>query len=113
MSRKLFAPAMEWSKSPGMKPPSDDFDPTEVDLDLIVEGVTGKPVKPANLATGIASMQKRITQLEMEKAKLIEQLEIATEDAAGFDQSFASLNSELKIARERLVSYQNLLRSQN
>lgn len=60
-----------------MTEPSDNYDPTEADLDLILENATGKRVKPENLATGIASMQKRIAQLEGEKAKLINQLDSA------------------------------------
>ena len=41
-----------------------DYEPTEADIDMVVEEATGKPVKPADLTAGIASMRQRIAQLE-------------------------------------------------
>lgn len=49
----------------------DDYEPSEADIDMVVEEVTGKPVKPANLAAGMASIRQRIAQLEVEKTKLL------------------------------------------
>jgi hypothetical protein len=40
-----------------MPEPSDDYEPTGADLDLVIEEATGKPVKQANLASGIDSMR--------------------------------------------------------
>jgi len=92
----------------------DNHEPTEADIDMVIEETTGKPMKPANLAAGIASMRQRIAQLEAEKAKLLEQLDIATDDAtASLSQHLASLNKDLVTARERLAHYEAQLGRQN
>jgi hypothetical protein len=76
-----------------MTEPSDNYDPTDADLDLVLEDTTGKPVKPADLATGIASMQKNFT--------------------ASLSQSLIALNQRLSAARQRLHDYETQLRAQN
>lgn len=92
----------------------DNSEPAEGDIDMIVEEATGKPMKPANLTGGIASMRQRIARLEGQKAKLLVQLEIATPTTAdGFNQHLASLNKDLATARERLASYEAQLGAQN
>ena len=53
----------------------DDYQPTEADIDMVVEETTGKPVKPVDLAAGIASMRQRIAQLVAEKTKLLDRME--------------------------------------
>ena len=72
---------------------------------------TGKPVKPANLAAGLASMRQRIAQLEAEKTKLIDRMD------KDFDESLkahlAAVNKALAIARERLTHYETQLGKQN
>src|SRR5260221_10445962 len=74
----------------------DDYEPTEADIDMVVEETTGKPVKPANLAAGIASMRQRIAQLETEKIRLLDRMD---ED---FDESLkdhlAAVNKDLATA---------------
>jgi len=59
-------------KDTKMPEPPGDYEPTEADLDMVVEEATGKPVKPVNLAAGIVSMRQRIAQLEAEKTKLLD-----------------------------------------
>ena len=81
-----------------------DCEPTEADIDMVVEEASGKPVKPANLADGITSMRQRIAQLEVEKAKLLDRMD------EGFDESLkdqlASINKALASGRERLAHYE-------
>ena len=89
----------------------DDYEPTEADIDMVIEEVSGKPVKPANLAAGIASMCQRIAQLEAEKTKLLDRMD---ED---FDESLkdhlAAVNKDLATARERLDHYEAQCARQN
>src|SRR5437899_9615622 len=89
----------------------DDYQPTGADIDMVVEEVTGKPVKPANLAAGLASMRQRIAQLEAEKAKLLGRI------GKSFDESLkahlAALNKDLATARERLAHYEAQVGKQN
>ena len=92
----------------------DDYEPTEANIDMVIEETTGNPVKPANLAAGIASMRQRIAQLEAEKTKLLGRLDTATdESAASLNQHLASLNKDLATARERLDHYVAQLGRQN
>jgi hypothetical protein len=89
----------------------DDFEPTAADIDMVIEETTGKPVKPANLADGIASMRQRIAQLEAEKFKLLDRMD---EDAdESLKEHLASLNQDLATARERLAHYEAQLGKQN
>ena len=75
---------------------------------------TSKPVKPANLAAGIASMRQRITELETEKAKLLNQMDTATDALEqSLNKHLASMNKDIAIAREGLDSYQRQLGMQN
>ena len=89
----------------------DDFKPTEADLDMIVEEVTGKPIKPANLAAGIASMRQRIAQLEAEKARLLDRM--GEDSDAVLNAHLAAINKDLAAARERLVHYELQVSRQN
>ena len=92
----------------------DDFQPTEADLDMILEDVSGKPVKPASLQAGIVSMRQRIAELEATKKRLLNQL---NENTTGFDElavtHLKSVNKDLATARERLDSYQRQQGMQN
>jgi len=54
-----------------MPDPRDDYEPTEADIDMIAEEVSGKPV---DLAAGITSMRLRIAQLEAEKTKRLDRM---------------------------------------
>jgi hypothetical protein len=89
----------------------ENYDPTEADVEMVIEQVTGKPVKPANLAAGIASMRQRIAQLETEKSKLLGQMD---EDAVDtLKDHFIAVNKDLTIAHERLAFYQAQVGKQN
>lgn len=86
----------------------DNYEPTEADLELIAEDVSGKPVKPANLAAGIALMQQRIKELEAGKAKLLDQMDTANEqNMSGLNEALSSYNRDLAMARERLNHYRS------
>ena len=69
-----------------MRDQPDDYDPTEADVDMVVEQATGKPVKPANLAAGTASMRERIAQLEAEKTKLLNRIVPRPSDGRGWHE---------------------------
>ena|ERR1051325_2691709 len=58
-----------------------NFEPTEADIDMVIEEVTGKPVKPANLAACIASMQRRIAQLAAEKTKQLDRMDEESDES--------------------------------
>lgn len=94
-----------------MTGPPDNLEPTEADLDWVVEEATGKPVKPANLAAGIASMQQRIAQLEVEKTKLLDRMD--EDSVAAQKDHLAAVNQDLATARERLTYYEAQLDQQN
>lgn len=97
-----------------MPEPSDHYEPSEADLEMVIEETTGKPVKPASAAAGIASMRQRLKELEVEKAKLLNQMDTAT---GALEQSLnkhlASLNKDIAAARERLAHYESQLGQQN
>jgi len=86
-------------------------EPTETEIDMVVEEVTGKPLRPANLAVGITSMKQRITQLEADKIKLLDSVD---EDSDGrLKNHLAAVNKDLEIARERLAHYEAQVGKQN
>lgn len=90
-----------------MSEPSDDLALSETDLDLIVEGLSSTPLKPANLAAGIVSMRKRLAQLEAEKAKLLDHMDAATEHSEkSLHQHLVEINRDLVAARQRLAHYE-------
>lgn len=89
----------------------DDHEPTEPDIDMVVEEATGQPVKPANLAAGIASMRRRIAQLEAEKIKLLDRMDEGSDESQ--EDHLAAVNKDLAIARERLVHYEAQCARQN
>lgn len=92
----------------------DNYEPTESDIDMIVEEVAGKSVKLADLASSIASLRQRIAGLEAQKANVLYQLEIASPATTdGFNQHLTSLNKDLAVARERLAHYETQLGNQN
>ena len=92
----------------------DNYEPTEADIDMAIEEATGKPVKPANLAAGITSMRQRIKELEAGKAKLLDQMDAATERRmADLNEMLASYNEDLATAHERLAHYEAQLGRQN
>ena len=90
---------------------SDNYEPTEEDIDMIVEESTGKPVKPANLAAGVASMQRRIAQLEEEKIKLLNRMDGDADQS--LKDHLAAVNKDLATARERLAHYEAQVGRQN
>jgi hypothetical protein len=78
---------------------------------MALEDFTGKPVKPANLAAGIASMRQRIAQLEAEKSKLLDHMDENSDES--LNDHLAAVNKDLTAARERLASYEWQLGKQN
>ena len=94
-----------------MKKQPDDYEPTEADLEMLVEDVTGKPVKPANLAAGIASMQQRIAHLEAEKTKLLDRMDEESDES--LKEHLVAVNKDLATARERLGHYEEQMGQQN
>jgi len=89
----------------------DDYEPTEGDIDMVIEEATGEPVKPANLAAGIALMRQRIAQLEAEKTKLLDRMDEDSDES--LKDYLAVVNKGLAMARERLVYYEAQLSRQN
>lgn len=97
-----------------MTEPSENYEPTEADLDLVIEGATDKPVKPTSVAAGIASIRQRITQLEAEKTRLLQRLDTeVSENEKALNRDLATINKLLATARERLAHYQAQLGTQN
>jgi hypothetical protein len=94
-----------------MRDQPDDYDPTEADVDMVVEQAIGKPVKPANLAAGIASMRQCIAQLEAEKTKLPERMDEGSGES--LKDHLPAVNKDLATARERLTHYKAQHGSQN
>lgn len=94
-----------------MSKPPDNYEPTEADIDMVVEEFTGKPIRPPNLDAGIASMRERIAQLEAEKIKLLTRMD---ED---FDETvkahLAAVNKDLTSARVRLECFEDQFDKQN
>ena len=78
---------------------------------MTIEEVTGKPIKPANLAAGIASMRQRIAQLEAEKTRLLDRMD-ENSDAA-LKVHLAAINKDLACAREQLTYYEMQAGGQN
>jgi predicted nucleic acid-binding Zn-ribbon protein len=92
----------------------ENYEPTEADIDMIVEDFTGKPVKPANLAAGIASMRQRIAQLEAEKTKLRDRQNSATDTPKeSLTKHASAIDKELATARIRLAGYESQIGRQN
>jgi len=114
VSKKPLRPRFTALNLSFMPEPHDNYEPTEEDIDMVVEEVTGKPVKPADLAAGVASMRRRILQLEQLKARLLDRLQTATaEGESGLNHHLASVNKDLATARERLGFYEMQLDKQN
>jgi hypothetical protein len=78
---------------------------------MVIEEATGKPVKPTNLAAGIASMRQRIAQLEAEKTKLLNRME--NDFAETLKDHLATLNKDLATVRELLAHYEAQIGRQN
>lgn len=89
----------------------DDYEPTEADIDMVIEETSGKPVKPADLAAGIASMRKRIAQLEAEKIRLLDRMEENLDEA--LKDHLAAVNKDLGTSRQRLSHYEAQVGKQN
>ena len=89
----------------------DNYEPTEADIDMVIEETTGKPVKPTNLADGIASMRQRIAQLETEKTKLLDRMDESSDES--LNDHLATVNKDLATARERLTHYEAQSGKQN
>ena len=89
----------------------DNYEPTETDIDMMVEEVTGKLVKPPNLAAGIALMRQRIVQLEAQKTKLLNRMDEAFDEL--LKDHLAAVNKDFATARERLAHYEAQLGKQN
>lgn len=92
----------------------DDFELTEADIDMVTEKATGKPIKPKSVAAGITSMRQHIAELEAEKAKLFDRLDVATEDSEGtLHGHLTEINQDIATARERLAHYVSQTGQQN
>jgi hypothetical protein len=92
----------------------DNYNPTETDLDMVIEATTGKPLKPESLAAGIASMRQRINEIEAAKARLLNEMDAAGEPSGhDLNETLATYNKDLVIARERLSFYEAQLGTQN
>ena len=84
------------------------LDPTEVDLQIVEDEALGHPVKRC-AHQGVADMQARITQLNAEKKKLLEQMDTRTD----LDSQLSTLNSQLREAQDRLAEYELQAQSHN
>jgi len=89
----------------------DDYEPTEADIDMMVEEITGKPVKPANLAAGVASIRQRIAQLEAEKTRLRDRMDEDSDES--LKNHLTAVNKGLGTAREQLAHYEAQVGRQN
>lgn len=93
---------------------SNDYKPTESDIEMLLEKATGKPLKPEDATAGIASMRQRIAELKRQKAKMLDQLAAVTCDSANvINKNLTSINRDLETARERLAYYQAQLDRRN
>ena len=92
----------------------ENYEPSAADIDMIVEATTGKPVKPADIGAGIASMRQRIAQLEAEKARLLDHLDAVTDAAANsLTRQLDEIKRNLHTARQRLGHYQAQVGKEN
>lgn len=88
--------------------------PTDADLETAIEETTGKPVKPESAAAGVKSMLRRITELNMLRGRLTDQLAVAQgRDALELEGHIHTCNRDLAIAKERLTHYESQLGTQN
>lgn len=99
------------NESQAMPDQPENFEPTEADIDMVIEETTGKPVKPVDLAAGISSMRQRIAQLEAEKIKLLDRMDEDSDQV--LDEHLVSVNKDLATARERLIYYEAQFDRQN
>lgn len=91
----------------------DELEPTEADIDMVLEDATGKPVKDENLAASIASMRQLIVSLEAGKTKLLDRMDATADSAANLNQHLVSLNQDLATTRERLAYFEAQIGRQN
>jgi len=81
---------------------------------MVMKEATGKPIKSESPAAGIASMRQRISELEAAKVRLLNELAVAAEPSVhDLNETLATYNKDLAIARERLAFYQAQLGTQN
>jgi hypothetical protein len=89
----------------------DDFEPTEADIDIILEDVHDKPADKGSVLENIKALVGRIAELETAYEKLGRNGE--NFDAAPLQQHMDACSKDLNTARERLRYYQDQLRQQN
>jgi len=77
---------------------TDDYQPTEEDIDLVVEEITGKPVKPANLAAGIAFDATAYRAALEQKIKLLDRMDEHSD--ATLKEHLATVYKDLAKVRE-------------
>lgn len=85
-----------------------NLDPTEADLKL-AEDEARREEGLGPLPSTVAELQARIAQLTGEKQKVLAQMDTRTD----LDATLATLNSQLREARERLDSVEFQSKSQN
>ena len=92
-----------------------DYEPTESYIEMVIEDATGKLLKPENAEAGIASMRRRIAELEAQKSKVIDQLDAAANlpAADGLNRNLTLIDRDLKVARERFAHYESQVGRQN
>lgn len=89
----------------------DDFEPTEADIDMILEDVHGKPVDKGSAVENIKAMEGRIAELEAIYEQLVRNGDNFNPDL--LQQNLNACSKDLNIARERLRYYHGQLRKRN
>lgn len=98
------AEQMEHDAQPENYPPHlAHLAPTEADLDMIAEEMSGKPVDKGLAGLNLAAIENRIEQLEQERDKLkSNELSMSAES---FNTALASYEADLTTARDLLTRY--------
>lgn len=89
----------------------DNLEPTEADIDMVLEEMNGKPVDKGTARANAQTMQERIAQLEAERARLISNSNKLP--PGKYQNHQASYDSDLAIARERLAHFQSQVGKSN
>ncbi len=89
----------------------DNLEPTEADLDMVLEETTGKPTDKGSTMANIQALEDRIVQLEAERARLISnRSKLPSEN---YESHLASYDADLRTARERLAHFESQLGKNN
>lgn len=89
----------------------DHFEPTEADIDMILEDVHGKPVDKGSVVENVKAMEGRIAELAAAYEQLVRNGDNFNPEL--LQQHMNACGKDLNIARERLQYYQAQLRQQN